>query len=364
MKTTRLHWFLLISFGVHALLLWQFRFVEPYQIKPVSSFKVDLATGIPPIDEVPTTPKDARRPASASKAAAATPDRRLSSPAGATARSLLEQPSKDSGETALGAPGMSSGAGQIPSDDGGIVIGGAGSAPGTGTVPPGSKGSAPAEGGTAAGKAGSSGTGRPSPADTSAVAIPDSLQVTTSPYEGEVYVRVDNYVLYGTHTRQGFNVPGNQICVEGDRLRTKKRITITETITDISKCYSRDHGDDEKVSCPPEARAKTVVFDDHPSSPVTYSFNICLLYDKSNCFWQEPGDGPERETCRAVSDYAGIWAEGTMFRYKCTKWQTQAYSHPLQYNVRFMRDIEFPGDPPRMRPRLLLSESRPISPCN
>jgi hypothetical protein len=255
------------------------------------------------------------------------------------------------------------GAGKIPSDDGGIVIGGAGSATGTGGVPPGSKGPSPAGGGTAAGKRGSSsGTGGPSPADTSAVAIPDSLQFTTSPYEGEVYVRVDFYVLYGTHTRQGINVPGNQICIDGDLLRTKERITITQTITDISKCYSRDHGDDEKMICPPEARTKTVVFDGHLSSPVTYSFNICLLYDKSNCFWQDPGDGPEREVCHPGSDYPGIWAEGTMFRYTCTKSQTQTYSHPLQYNVRFMRDIEFPDS--RMRPRLLLAESRPISPCN
>jgi hypothetical protein len=137
---------------------------------------------------------------------------------------------------------------------------------------------------------------------------------------------------------------------------------VTQTITDISKCYSRDHGDNEKVICPAEARTKTVVFDGHLSSPVTYSFNTCLLYDRSNCFWQDPGDGPEREVCRAGSEYPGIWAEGTMFRYKCSKSLTQAYSHPLQYNVRFMRDIEFPDD--RMRPRLLLRETRPIPPCN
>jgi hypothetical protein len=355
MKAARLTWFLLLSLVIHGLLLWQFRFIEPHKIRPFVSFKVNLASPSPPILAAPAAPKSARGPIAAAQRPASTSRRSLSSPPSAAASSS-QQSSGDAAETAPGTEGTAPGAGGVLSEPGGTAIGGAGSSPGTGAAPSAGRG-------TPAGSGGSpSGTGDPSATDTTAISIPDSIQATTSPYEGEIYVEVDFYVLYATQARRGISVPGNQICREGDQLRTRHRFTMTETRTDLSKCHTRDYGDDvERVVCPAEALTKVVVFDGHLSSPVTYSFNICLLYDKSNCYWQDRGDDQETEKCGPAGDYPGIWAEGTMFHYNCTKSETKTYGHPLHYHVRFMRGIEFPDG--RTRPRLLLRESRPIPPC-
>jgi hypothetical protein len=50
-----------------------------------------------------------------------------------------------------------------------------------------------------------------------------------------------------------------------------------------------------------------------------------------------------------------------MFHYPCTKSSSQTFSHPLQYEIRFVQDVEFPDD--RMRRRVLLREKRPVAPC-
>jgi hypothetical protein len=114
------------------------------------------------------------------------------------------------------------------------------------------------------------------------------------------------------------------------------------------------------MRCPREAHTTVTTYNNYLSSPVTYSVNVCLLYDQSNCRWIYPDDGPEREICRPV-DYHGIWAQGTKFHYRCTKSTSQIHSHPLQYEVRFVQDIEFPEQ--RLRKRILLKEKRSVPSC-
>jgi len=186
------------------------------------------------------------------------------------------------------------------------------------------------------------------------------MQRRTSPYESEVYVEVDSYALFTSDFRVALNVPGNQVCLDGSVLRTYEREVITRTITDISKCRFEDHSDQDVMRCPKEAQTTVTTYNNYLSSPVTYTVNLCLLYDQSNCHWIYPDDGPEREICRPV-DYQGIWAQGTKFHYQCTKSPSQIYSHPLQYEVRFVQDVEFPEQ--RARKRILLREKRSVPSC-
>jgi hypothetical protein len=359
MATHGLYWCLLISFGIHALLFLRFHFL-PYEIKPLP-IRIGLVTSSSLPDETDIRAEKSER-SPALKPKGSTSARRPSS----TPRSDIAPPpsssTEDTGRTEPIAEGFatdSGGSAGIVAEPGGTGVGG-----GTSVGASGSSSSRTVGERTSAGTQGSA-AGKDDSTTAETVAIPEAFQVTTSPYEGEVYTQVDFYVLYGSHSQQGVNVPGNQICKEGEQLRTRRRVAITETRTDLSKCRTRHYGDDvERVVCPSEALTKVVVFNGHLFSPITYSFNICLLYDKSNCYWQDRGDDQEREVCRPASRYSGIWAEGTMFQYSCARSKTESYSHPLRYNVRFMRDVEFPDDPPRMRTRLLHSQSRSIPPCD
>lgn len=72
----------------------------------------------------------------------------------------------------------------------------------------------------------------------------------------EVYIEIDPYVLYGHNLRHGISVPANEICLEGDLLRTTETATFKRTVTDISKCRMTREGDDEVVTCPRNAETK------------------------------------------------------------------------------------------------------------
>ena len=192
------------------------------------------------------------------------------------------------------------------------------------------------------------------------ITVPPFIQRSTSPYESEVYVEVDSYALFTSDFRLALNVPGNQVCLDGNILRTYEREVMTRTVTDISKCHFEDYSDQDVMRCPREAHTTVTTYNNYLSSPVTYSVNVCLLYDQSNCRWIYPDDGPEREICRPV-DYHGIWAQGTKFHYRCTKSTSQIHSHPLQCEVRFVQDIEFPEQ--RLRKRILLKEKRSVPSC-
>ncbi len=67
------------------------------------------------------------------------------------------------------------------------------------------------------------------------------------------------------------------------------------------------------------------------SSPINYSVNSCLVYDRSSCEWRDEGDGRDQQVCKAISPYEGIWAADTQFHLRCAKWESQAYTHPLRY---------------------------------
>ena len=97
------------------------------------------------------------------------------------------------------------------------------------------------------------------------------------------------------------------------------------------------------------------------SSPINYSVNSCLVYDRSSCEWRDEGDGRDQQVCKAISPYEGIWAADTQFHLRCAKWESQAYTHPLQYQVRFLRDVEYQER--AFSRRVLLRESRSILPC-
>ena len=79
-------------------------------------------------------------------------------------------------------------------------------------------------------------------------------------------------------------------CQEGSRIRTVQPMETIEKKTDIAKCQILDYDDDRREEC--MAGAHSVVRSSyHLSSPVDYSINSCLVYDRSNCDWSDEGDG-------------------------------------------------------------------------
>lgn len=194
------------------------------------------------------------------------------------------------------------------------------------------------------------------------IAIPPAIQRTTSPYESEVYAEVDFYTLFTPDLRMSVNVPGNEVCLDGEILRTYERRMITQRVTDTSKCWFEDYGDNDRMRCPKEAYRTVVSFDHYLSSPVKYTVKMCLTYDRSSCYINMRDDGPELEICRVRGTYEGIWAASTLFHYPCTRSSSQTFSHPLQYEVRFLQNVEFPEE--RMRRRLVHREKRSVPPCH
>jgi hypothetical protein len=192
------------------------------------------------------------------------------------------------------------------------------------------------------------------------ITIPESVRRMRSPFGEEMYVEVDLLLLYHSDIPTGINVPGNEICLEGGQLRTIQPVTFQQTKTDLSKCRFRSRGDNEKWFCPPEGHTviSTTIF---LSSPVTFNINRCLVYDTSSCFWRDRAD-ESIEICRAKPDYQGIWAPGTQFHYPCAKSEIQVFTHPLEYGVRFMQDIEIREYRPKRK--VIHRESRPIRACN
>jgi hypothetical protein len=352
-KSERLPWFLFASLLIHAFLMWRFSFVPFWSS---SSYPIVIVTGLE-LEAPALTPEGAgRRATRPSRADSAGQPQRASSKAIDAPPSTQNDSftaSERASQRGEGSPGL----GNVLSEGTGLGIGGIGS-PRSGT--PSETGSGT---GTRESKSGlSDGKSAVPAADRFVIAISQAIQRTTSPYESEVYAQVDFYTLFTPDFRRSVNVPGNQICLENGTIRTIERQIIKETLTDISKCRYDNMGDDqEKMRCPSEAHTTVVSYDNYLSSPVSYTVNVCLLYDKSNCYWNYPDDGPEREVCRAAGEYLGIWAHGTMFQYKCTKSASQAYTHPLEYEVRFLQDVEFPEH--GLRRRLVQREKRPVLRC-
>jgi hypothetical protein len=116
------------------------------------------------------------------------------------------------------------------------------------------------------------------------------------------------------------------------------------------------------VICPPEAETKIVHYNQYLVSPVAYTVNTCLEYDTSHCYMRDMGEY-EREVCRVGFAYEGIWAEGTVFEYKCSKSASRTYRHSLQFSIRWKMDI-YDLESPRVTARQVYKETRTVSRCN
>jgi hypothetical protein len=185
------------------------------------------------------------------------------------------------------------------------------------------------------------------------------------PYAGDIYAEPQFYTLYANDTRQAINVPGTDVCIDGNQLRSKEQFTIAETKTNFDKCWIRDlGGDKEKLICPREAETQVVHFNHYLVSPLVYTVRTCLLYDKANCYMRYADDSPEREMCRIDFQYEGIWADDTMFHYKCARSQPNTYRHSLQYTVRWFMEILQRGEPERLRKREVYRETRSVPRCS
>jgi hypothetical protein len=347
------HWALLASICAHVVVLWFSIRVPIYQPILLLPIKIGLS---------PTFTADAEtnRSETATRRTAAT------APRGASRKmeaSRHQSPgSQSSGQNSVsgysegGAHAASSGLGDIVTDPGGIAVGGTFADSGgesSGKASP-SRGSAVA--GTSSQKPAPKDTGIEPP---TVITIPESVRRSASPFGEELYVEVDMYTLYNSSIHVGIKIPGNEICLEGDQLRTIRAATFQETKTDLSKCRSRTRGDNERWICPREAHTvvSTTLF---LSSPVSFNINKCLVYDKSSCRWRERAD-ESIEICRAKPDYQGIWVPGTQFHYPCAESQIQVFSHSLEYGVRFMQDIEIRERHPKRK--VVHRETRSIRAC-
>ena len=192
----------------------------------------------------------------------------------------------------------------------------------------------------------------------------DAAGFRSSLNDGGIYPDIDSYVLYAIDKQIGIPVPGTEVCIEGDQLHTKERMLITETKIDHSKCRYVESGEDAppKVICPPEAQIRVVHFDYYASSPLVYSVRTCLDYDRSHCYIAGAG-GERKEVCRVNFQYQGIWAEGTIFDYKCTKSEARTYRHPLQYEIRWIMEYHILEQIVILK-RQIYQETRTVEPCS
>jgi hypothetical protein len=350
------HWCLFGSVVAHATILWLFMRVPiypPFSLLPVTVRLADEFTDgretTPSENSTrridPTAIRGAGRKLEASRQRSTTPQ--------------SNDQNSGSGYPGVGSDAASTGLGSVATDPGGIATGG-GLSTDSGAGPLG-KGapSGSGSGGATSGQVKSAPKGASDGAPT-VITIPESVRRMRSPFGEEMYVEVDLLLLYHSDIPTGINVPGNEICLEGGQLRTIQPVTFQQTKTDLSKCRFRSRGDNEKWFCPPEAHTviSTTIF---LSSPVTFNINRCLVYDTSSCFWRDRAD-ESIEICRAKPDYQGIWAPGTQFHYPCAKSEIQVFTHPLEYGVRFMQDIEIREYRPKRK--VIHRESRPIRACN
>ena len=178
---------------------------------------------------------------------------------------------------------------------------------------------------------------------------------------GAIYPEVDKYVLYSPDLRMSRSVPGTDVCIDGNIMRSKDAIVIAETKTDYSKCSYFDKGDDSipTLKCPAGALTKIVHYDSYLSSPLRYSVRACLLYDTSNCYDVQVED-TERQMCRVDFQYEGLWLEGTKFHHLCLQSEARTYEQPLRYTVRWFMEVEVQE---RLRRREILRETRTVPGC-
>jgi len=356
---------------IHTVLLCLYGFIPPFKPKLFSPIGVDLFF-IPfsPRQEASGPQVRPRRPAGSTALVSGPTRTKPFKPSVRTEiPSSISEPSSREIETSVATGGTSSDTGLIAPGPEGIAID-SGSPSGTGEVssaagggaPTGKKGGSPESGGTPVGtKTGSAG----SEIDAfSGVEIPayviDAAGFRSRFDSDGIYPEIDFYVLYGVDKQIGIPVPGTEVCIEGDQLRTKEHITITEIKTDHSKCRYLELGDDAppKVICPPEAHT---YLNHYAASPMVYSVRTCLEYERSHCYTAGAGGDGEREVCRVDFRYEGKWAESTRFDYKCTKSEARTYRHPLQYDIRWIMEVYIHE---RFKKRQVYRETRSVPLCD
>ena len=149
------------------------------------------------------------------------------------------------------------------------------------------------------------------------------------------WVKFDHYWLPHPHSPEtSIGVPGTDVCIAGDQLRTKKHFIISDRITDYSKCDRWTDGDADFEDCPKSAHTTITTFDDYLVGPLTYDEHVCLQYDDSKCNIFSDGDADFIDCPKSYAVYQkGVWADDTVFDYDCVKWTTRLYRHPLQFRV-------------------------------
>lgn len=372
-RAARLPWSFFISSILHLVLLVWILFSWNHPQEPLSNLTVRLADEASTIEgKTESQPDQPKSPPENTKRRPA-PSNRFASPQVKSAPnpSAGRQPSgaaETSAPTEEAAPGQAG----IITDSGGIAVSG---------LPPSSGGGASTGSGAAAnsgaGTGTGSGSGRPSatpggspPAygpppgtpDPRAIAIPPTVSRSTNSFEGHIYAEADRYVLHGPDLRMGIAVPGNELCVDGNVVRTVYKVKQTQTITNIAQCKSSNDSDEDRWLCPKEAETLAVVFDGYLASPINYTINACLVYDKGHCHERRDED-QDIEVCRGTVKYEGLWEAGTNFQYRCVKAEARGYSHSLQYKIRFLQDIVSLSDGGRGYTRVLASETRQITKC-
>ena len=327
MKTPDLRWFLLISIIIHALFLWRWSLTPLCEPLSPAPLKTRLLSG--PFylsSEKPSPARDQGLPAMA---------KTFARQGKSSSQERTDQPNASS----AGGEGMSPTTGGTSFPDGGTLSAGVGSPSATGGTSAGAGGTSSAAQGESSGTQGATGGGgKTASTGTKSSAASTPIPELSPHYyryrlNNNYFVEVDHYVL------EGMNIPGTDLCVAGDQLRTKGPITITQVKTDHSKCRVRTRGDEEKEICPPEARSEVVFFQGQLTSPLSYSVNTCREYDKSHCRVRGLGTDREREFCKVDFKYQGVWAADTILDYKCINSETVTYRHPLEYNIRYMVDV-------------------------
>jgi hypothetical protein len=323
---------------IHTLFLWRLSLAPLYKPTPFYPFKIRLLD-TPPRERAQIGLSGSGRgaqPTAKQKIA----EHGAPTATGRASPSKSQQTSSGLGGTSPPTEGTLTGAGTAGGTSSGSGTG-EGASSGTGTA-----------GATSTGKStGQSGTRGLGPGSGVPPGAPGTFSTSIANAELESFIdgdyfdaflRPDHYTLQAGNTRT--NIPGTDVCVDGDQLRTKESLTISQTQTDHSKCHLRLVGGDlEKETCPAEANTTAVVFEGHAVSPLISNLNVCLEYDKSNCRIVENNDHTREICSRPNFDYTGTWAVGTIFVYNCKNWETRVYHLPLEYAVRYMVNMERNG---------------------
>ncbi len=341
----RFHFFLIASIGLHLFLIWNFRSLRLANQSALIAISFTAPPVIAPHPPASSVPRKSRSPAEKATGT-------LTPPTQSANKAQSSSNEKDA----------MAGLGNVATDIGGVATGGSAGLPETLSNPAAGTGMKTGASGTFSDRLQPSPGSRKTSDNPYVIVIPESIRPSISSFEDTVYADVDKYVLHGPDLRVATAVPGNELCIDGNLVRTKERILMTQTITDASKCEMRDYGGEvERSVCPPDAHTRGVVFDGYLASSINYQVNMCISYDRSHCYAAEVGDGAEREICRQTFKYEGIWAAGTKFDYRCTNSLPQNFSHPLEYKVRFIQDVANTSG--RLRPRILRTETRAVSKC-